>query len=112
MLVPGAHSVLIDLSLHQDLWVGENQTDISRDDFMKVLLDLELLKLRASYSSVVDDVTINDVSMDVAVDGRTPDAARAKSVEVCDCPVRADGSSCEVSDTNLDCICTWRLVVF
>lgn len=64
---------------------------------MSVLHDITSLKLRASYSTVVAEVTINDVKMDVAVDGPLVGAARANSVEVCDCPERATGASCEVS---------------
>lgn len=64
---------------------------------MSVLRDIKSLKLRASYSTVVAEATINDVKMDVAVDGPLAGAARAKSVEKCDCPERATGASCEVS---------------
>lgn len=64
---------------------------------MSVLHDIESLKLRASYSTVVAEVTINDISMDVTVDGPLVGAVRARSVEICDCPERATGVSCEVS---------------
>lgn len=64
---------------------------------MSVLRDIKSLKLRASYSTVVAEVTINDISMDVAVDGPLAGAVRARSVEICDCPERATGASCEVS---------------
>ena len=64
---------------------------------MSVLHDLKSLKLRASYSTVVAEVTIDDVIMGVAVDGPIVGAARANSVEVCDCPESATGASCEVS---------------
>lgn len=65
---------------------------------MSVLQDIKSLKLRASYSSVVAEVTINDISMDVAVDGPLVGAVRARSIELCDCPERATGASCEVSN--------------
>lgn len=64
---------------------------------MSVLRDIKSLKLRASYSTVVAEVTINDISVDVAVDGNLAGAVRARSVEICDCPERATGASCEVS---------------
>ena len=64
---------------------------------MSVLHDIKSLKLRASYSTVVAEVTINDVTMDVAVDGPLVGAVRARSVEMCNCPERATGASCEVS---------------
>ena len=65
---------------------------------MSVLQDIKSLKLRASYSSVVAEVTINNISMDVAVDGPLVGAVRARSIELCDCPERATGASCEVSN--------------
>lgn len=64
---------------------------------MSVLHDIKSLKLRASYSTVVAEVTINDITMDVAVDGHLVGAVRARSVEMCNCPERATGASCEVS---------------
>lgn len=64
---------------------------------MSVLHDIKSLKLRASYSTVVAEVTINDITMDVAVDGPLVGAVRARSVEMCNCPERATGASCEVS---------------
>ena len=71
---------------------------------MSVLLDIKSLKLRASYSTEVAEATINDVVMNVAIDGPVVGAARAKSVEMCDCPVRATGASCEVS-SKVFCTC-------
>ena len=65
---------------------------------MSVLQDIKSLKLRASYSTVVAEVTINDISVDVAVDGPLVGAVRARSIEICDCPERATGASCEVSN--------------
>lgn len=64
---------------------------------MSVLHDIKSIKLRASYSTVVAEVTINDITMDVAVDGPLVGAVRARSVEMCNCPERATGASCEVS---------------
>lgn len=64
---------------------------------MSVLLDIKSLKLRATYSTEVAGTTISDVVMNVAIDGPVAGAARAKSVELCDCPPRATGASCEVS---------------
>lgn len=64
---------------------------------MSVLHDIKSLKLRASYSTVVAEVTINDITMDVAVDGPLVGAVRARSVEMCNCPEGATGASCEVS---------------
>lgn len=63
---------------------------------MSVLSDIQSLKLRASYSTVVAEVTLNDVKMDIAVDGPLVGAAKANSVEMCECPERATGASCEV----------------
>ena len=64
---------------------------------MSVLLDIKSLKLRATYSTEVAEATLNDVVMNVAVDEPVEGAARARSVEICNCPERATGSSCEVS---------------
>ena len=69
---------------------------------MSVFLDIKSLKLRATYSTDVAEATINDVVMNVAIDGPIQGAARAKSVEICDCPIRATGSSCEVSPKSCD----------
>lgn len=64
---------------------------------MSVFHDIKSLKLRASYGTVVAEVTLNDVQMDAAVDGPLVGAVRAKSVERCECPAKATGESCEVS---------------
>ena len=65
---------------------------------MSVLVNLESLKLRASYSTLVADVSISDVQMESAVEGLAPDAQKEiKSIEMCDCPAQGNGSSCEVS---------------
>lgn len=64
---------------------------------MSVLLDIKSLKLRATYSTEVAEATLNDVVMNVAVDEPVEGVARAGSVEICNCPERATGSSCEVS---------------
>ena len=72
------------------------QLNVSRSDFMSVLLNVNSLKLRATYSTEVSEVTISDVLMEVAVQALLEGAERAKSVEVCDCPDRATGASCEV----------------
>lgn len=63
---------------------------------MSVFHDIKSLKLRASYSTVVSDVRLSDVEMDVAVDEPVDGAMRAMSVEKCECPVKATGDSCEV----------------
>lgn len=67
---------------------------------MSVLLDIKSLKLRATYSTEVSVTTVSDVIMEVAVKGPVDAAERAKSVEVCDCPERATGASCEVRIVN------------
>ena len=61
---------------------------------MSVLLNIESLKLRASYSTLVADVSINDIQMESA--GPAPGALKTTSIEKCDCPAKANGSSCEV----------------
>ena len=48
---------------------------------MSVFHDIKSLKLRASYSTVVSDVRLSDVEMDVAVDEPVDGAMRAMSVE-------------------------------
>lgn len=63
---------------------------------MSVFYDIKSLKLRASYSTVVAEVRLSDVEMDVAVDEPVDGAVRAKSVERCECPEKATGDSCEV----------------
>ena len=63
---------------------------------MSVLANLESLRLRASYSTLVTDVIIHDVTMDTAVDRPRPGAEAVVSIERCDCPAQTNGSSCEV----------------
>ena len=67
---------------------------------MSVLLDINSLKLRATYSTEVSVTTVSDVVMQVAVKGPVDAAERANSVEDCDCPERATGASCEVRIVN------------
>ena len=64
---------------------------------MSVLSNVESLKLRASYSTVVEEVNIRDVSLDVATPRSPgPEAQIAAIVEKCECPPQATGTSCQV----------------
>lgn len=53
--------------------------------------------MRVFYSIVVVEVIINDILMDVAVDGFFVGVVRVRSVEICDCSERVIGVLCEVS---------------
>ncbi|XP_068678125.1 laminin subunit alpha-like [Montipora foliosa] len=94
-LSPGQSSS-IEVQFLEYLWEDVRQLNVSRSDFMSVLLNVNSLKLRATYSTEVSEVTISDVLMEVAVQALLEGAERAKSVEVCDCPDRATGASCEL----------------
>lgn len=64
---------------------------------MAILSNVKSLKVRASYSSVVESVSIVNANLDVATrQAQGSDAKIATSVEKCECPPQATGSSCQV----------------
>ncbi|XP_071451008.1 basement membrane-specific heparan sulfate proteoglycan core protein [Hetaerina americana] len=69
----------------------------SRADLMTVLIKLEAILVRASYSSATEFSYLSDVSMDASVIGQYQprSLATATDVEKCYCPPGYEGTSCE-----------------
>lgn len=66
-----------------------------RLDFMNVLSNLEHILIRATPKIPTTRTSIRDVTLESAVEHRTPDAQQAIEVEVCACPAGYSGTSCE-----------------
>ncbi|KAI1304937.1 Laminin subunit alpha [Halotydeus destructor] len=72
-----------------------NRDQITRDQFMMVLVKLEGIFIRLSYIEAVTEFQIADVMMDTTSVQPVADGAIAKRVEKCTCPPNYKGPSCE-----------------
>lgn len=70
-------------------------TSATREDFMKVLANVEALLIRASFHNRMHNTLLRDVSMDTAAPQSTGQSL-ATEVEQCVCPPGYIGLSCEV----------------
>ncbi|XP_053393780.1 laminin subunit alpha-like isoform X2 [Mercenaria mercenaria] len=66
---------------------------VDRDTFMMILVNLEAMHIRASYYSVVNEIRLTAVELDIAAE--TGFGEYAASVEECACPRGYTGTSCE-----------------
>ncbi|XP_052778102.1 laminin subunit alpha-like [Mya arenaria] len=66
---------------------------VDREAFMMILENLGAMHIRGSYYSLVDEIRLMEVELDVASENGTGE--RAKSVEQCQCPRGYSGASCE-----------------
>lgn len=67
----------------------------SREDMMRVLSNLEAIKIRATFQSHMTYTTLSGVTMDTAVAHNTGQG-QISDVEQCRCPEGYRGTSCEV----------------
>ncbi|WAR24784.1 LAMA-like protein [Mya arenaria] len=66
---------------------------VDREAFMMILENLGAMHIRGSYYSLVDEIRLMEVELDVASENGTGE--RAISVEQCQCPRGYSGASCE-----------------
>ncbi|CAH1775060.1 unnamed protein product, partial [Owenia fusiformis] len=85
-------TVEVDL-LERHFTHADSNNDVSREQFMTILARLESIKIRASYYTVIEQASLSDASLDIA--SRSGSGMAAHNVEVCECPPRYTGSSCE-----------------
>ena len=74
-----------------------NGHDVSREQMMMVLVNLNAIFIRATYFEPISEIYLDNVLLDKAVEGRRiADAPRSLTVEQCNCPQNYKGTSCEV----------------
>ena len=74
-----------------------NGFEVSREQMMMVLVNLEAIYIRGTYFEPISSIYLRNVLLDRAIEGRRlADAPRALAVEQCNCPSNYQGTSCEV----------------
>ncbi|XP_076440495.1 laminin subunit alpha-like [Babylonia areolata] len=71
----------------------QSGAEVSREQFMMILHNLQALHIRASYFHLVDEVRLSDVSMEHGVESGP--GKPALTVEQCQCPPSYQGTSCQ-----------------
>uniref|UniRef100_A0A0B7BNE7 Laminin subunit alpha n=1 Tax=Arion vulgaris TaxID=1028688 RepID=A0A0B7BNE7_9EUPU len=71
----------------------QTNNPVSREQFMMILTNIESLQIRASYYTVMGEVRLSDVTLEIASDTGTGELA--DSVESCQCSPNYIGLSCE-----------------
>ncbi|XP_023237076.1 laminin subunit alpha-like [Centruroides sculpturatus] len=69
--------------------------EVSREQMMMVLVNLELLLIRGTHFQPPITITLSNVVMDVMSDNYVADGPKALRVEQCQCPPNYQGTSCE-----------------
>ncbi|XP_054719477.1 laminin subunit alpha-like [Uloborus diversus] len=85
--------VNINLIEHEFRHIGGRE--VTREQMMMVLVNLERLLVRGSYFHPVLEISLTGVLMDTATEEYVADAPQALRVEQCQCPPSYMGSSCE-----------------
>ncbi|GBM20645.1 Basement membrane-specific heparan sulfate proteoglycan core protein, partial [Araneus ventricosus] len=87
-----------EIELRETNWQrvdSRGPTSATREDFMKVLANVEALLIRASFHNRMQQTLLRDVQMDTSVPQSTGQSL-ATAVEQCVCPPGYIGLSCEV----------------
>ncbi|XP_022090462.1 basement membrane-specific heparan sulfate proteoglycan core protein-like isoform X3 [Acanthaster planci] len=85
--------------LIETYWRRLDDQPIQREFLMMLLADLDLILIRATYSSPTTYAVIKDVTLDIA-EPRNTGRERAYAVEQCICPIGYTGLSCEDCDVG------------
>ncbi|KAL1421369.1 hypothetical protein MTO96_000452 [Rhipicephalus appendiculatus] len=96
--LPPSEMRTFEILLREDQWQrvdSRGPTVATREDIMKVLANVEVLLIRASFSSRMRSSSLSDVSLSTAVPLRSAGHAVAVEVEQCICPPGYNGLSCE-----------------
>ncbi|KAH3831938.1 hypothetical protein DPMN_105211 [Dreissena polymorpha] len=86
-------STPMEVQLYEYNFKHADGRSVDREAFMMILKNLEALHIRASYYSLVQEVRLMEVELDVATENGTGEIA--VSVEQCTCPRGYRGTSCE-----------------
>ncbi|KAL3869382.1 hypothetical protein ACJMK2_042067 [Sinanodonta woodiana] len=89
-------SVYFDMAVNlfeYKFYHADSNLEVTREQFMTVLVNLRALHIRASYYSFVQEIRLSEVELDIATENGTGE--RALSVEQCACPSSYQGTSCE-----------------
>ena len=79
-------------------------TQPTRETFMKALVSVDAILIRATYYADMSTAVLRSLTMDTASPQPTSDSM-ATSVEECSCPDGYVGLSCEVSCLEIDHLC-------
>ncbi|XP_065291469.1 basement membrane-specific heparan sulfate proteoglycan core protein isoform X24 [Dermacentor albipictus] len=96
--LPPSETRTFEVTLREDKWQrvdSRGPTLATREDIMKVLANVEVLLIRASFNSRMHSSSLSDVSLSTAVPLRSTGHAVAIEVEQCICPPGYNGLSCE-----------------
>ncbi|XP_066906769.1 laminin subunit alpha-1 [Halyomorpha halys] len=83
--------------LQESLWKVKNnpQDKVSREMLMVTLQNIQHILIRASDSIDFTEASLRDVSLDSGTPSRTKVSNPAHGLELCDCPVNYNSSSCQ-----------------
>jgi hypothetical protein len=74
----------------------DNNRGIQRDEFLKLLTNVEVIAIKASLHDPQHNARLSKVSLEHAERPQRPTGRNvASSVEICECPVGYTGNSCE-----------------
>ncbi|XP_040361205.1 basement membrane-specific heparan sulfate proteoglycan core protein isoform X4 [Ixodes scapularis] len=96
--LPPSETRTFEIVLREARWQrvdSRGPTVATREDIMKVLANVEVLLIRASFNSRMRSSSLRDVSLSTAVPHRSSSQALAVEVEQCTCPPGYNGLSCE-----------------
>ncbi|XP_069382458.1 basement membrane-specific heparan sulfate proteoglycan core protein isoform X23 [Paralichthys olivaceus] len=87
----------ITLTFRESAWRRADGQPCTREHLLMALADVSLFMIRASYTDNMDESSISDIKMDIAVPHSTGNE-RALEVEECACPQGYQGPSCQECD--------------
>lgn len=96
--LPPSETRTFEILLREAKWQrvdSRGPTVATREDIMRVLANVEVLLIRASFNSRMRSSSLSDVSLSTAVPLRSAGHALAVEVEQCICPPGYSGLSCE-----------------
>ncbi|XP_034445775.1 basement membrane-specific heparan sulfate proteoglycan core protein isoform X2 [Hippoglossus hippoglossus] len=87
----------ITVTFRESAWRRADGQPCTREHLLMALADISLFMIRASYTDKMDESSISDIKMDVAVPHSNGND-RALEVEECACPQGYRGPSCQECD--------------
>ncbi|CBY38048.1 unnamed protein product, partial [Oikopleura dioica] len=81
------------IELHENSFARRNGKSVTRENFLMSLATCETISIRAQFNKDGSSVKISNVELDKALANRGEQ--NAATVELCECPVGYQGSSCE-----------------